>query len=91
MAGVEEIENVLQTPTVGPETLAGGILLIAAALILVFLLKRFIVNLLLGIIGLIVVYMLGIPLPLLPTLVVTILFGLGGLGTMLVLYFLGVV
>lgn len=69
----------------------GGLALIALALFLVFVLKRIIVNSVLGVVALIVAkFLLGVDLPLVPTLIVSIVFGLAGVGTMLLLYFLGV-
>lgn len=69
----------------------GGLALIALAIFLVFVLKRIIVNSVLGVVALIVAkFLLGVDLPLVPTLIVSIVFGLAGVGTMLLLYFLGV-
>jgi len=72
-----------------PVLLLAGIGLIALAVFFVFFLKRVVVNSILGLIAFAVLWALGIKLPFLVTLVVSILFGLAGVGTMLILYFFG--
>ncbi|HIQ10184.1 MAG TPA: hypothetical protein EYH23_01565 [Euryarchaeota archaeon] len=72
-----------------PVFLLAGIGLVALAIFLVFFLKRVIVNSILGLLAFAVLWFFGIRLPFLVTLVVTIVFGLAGVGTMLLLYFFG--
>jgi len=74
-----------------------GIILIIATIVLLALLKRIIVNSILGIIAwLIVSYIfpifgLKLSIPFWPSLILSILFGLAGIGSILVLAFLGIV
>ena len=72
-------------------TLLAGIGLVALAIFLVFFLKRLIVNSILGLVAFLVLKFLGVDLPFLLTLIVSILFGLAGVGTVLVLHFFGLV
>jgi len=74
-----------------------GVVLIIATIVLLALLKRIIVNSILGIIAwLIVSYIfpifgLKLSIPFWPSLIVSIIFGLAGIGSMLVLAFLGII
>ncbi len=90
---VNAIAAVLSQPAVEGmdwSLVIGGIVLIVAALFLIFILKRIVVNSILGIVAFVVIrFLLGIDLPFLPTLIVSVVFGLAGIGTMLLLYFLG--
>ncbi len=90
---VNAIAAVLSQPAVEGmdwSLVIGGIVLIVAALFLIFILKRIVVNSILGIVAFVVIrFLLGIDLPFLPTLIVSLVFGLAGIGTMLLLYFLG--
>ena len=72
-----------------PTLLLAGIGLIALAIFFIFFLKRVIVNSILGLIAFAVLWAMGIKLPFLATLLVSVVFGLAGVGTMLVLYFFG--
>ena len=72
-----------------PMILLAGIGLIALAIFFIFFLKRVIVNSILGLIAFAVLWALGIKLPFVATLIVSIIFGLAGVGTMLILYFFG--
>ncbi len=75
-----------------PSVLIGGIVLIVAALLVIFLLKRIIVNSILGLISwLVLTFLFGINLPFIPSLVISIVFGLAGIGVMLVLRFFGLI
>lgn len=72
--------------------LAIGILLIIAAVIVLFLLKKIIINTVLGLVCWGIVYFLfSINLPLLPSFVLAVIFGPAGVGAMLVLRFMGIV
>jgi hypothetical protein len=78
-------------PNIGePSILILGIALIIAAAIIFIVIKKVIVNSIAGLIVFgIVKFVFGINLPFIPTLVVTAIFGLAGIGVMLVLRFLG--
>ena len=71
--------------------LLAGIILIIIAIIIFGLLKNILLNSILGALGFLISYFIfGIKLPLLPTIIVSAVFGLAGLGAMLVLRFFGV-
>lgn len=73
-----------------PVILAAGIVLIILAAIIFFYVKQLVVNSALGIIAWLVLnYGFNVQLPFWASLVVSILFGLAGVGAMLVLRFLG--
>ncbi len=74
-----------------PSLLIAGIALIIAAVIIFTVIKKVIVNSIAGLIVFgIIKFVVGINLPFIPTLIVTAIFGLAGIGAMLVLHFLGV-
>ncbi|MBU1121016.1 hypothetical protein KJ660_04020 [Candidatus Micrarchaeota archaeon] len=74
-----------------PLLLLIGIVLIVATIAIIFFLKKIIIN---SVVGLIVWgaihFIFNITLPFWPTLLVTAIFGLAGIGVMLVLRFLGI-
>jgi uncharacterized membrane protein YgcG len=73
-----------------PTLLIAGIVLIVAALLVFFFLKKIIANTIAGLIVWAIVYFLfDVHLPVLPTLALTVVFGLGGIGSMLLLKFFG--
>ncbi len=73
-----------------PTVLIIGIVLIIAAVIIFLVLKKIIVNSIIGLIVFgIVHFVFQVNLPFVPTLIVTAIFGLAGIGVMLILYFLG--
>ena len=75
-----------------PMILVWGIVMIVVALLVIFFLKRIILNSVLGIVGwAIVIFIFKIELPWIASLVVSVVFGLAGVGTMLLLKFLGIV
>lgn len=75
-----------------PVLLVVGIVLIIGAVLIFTLLKKIIVNSVLGLIVFgIIQFVIGIQLPFIPTLIVTAIFGLAGIGVMLVLHFLAIV
>ena len=87
--GGEAVKSIASNPGI----LVIGIVLIAAAFVIFFLLKKLIVNSILGFIGwilLMVFFPLGEGLAI-PGLVVSVIFGLAGVGALLVLKFFGVV
>lgn len=71
-----------------PAVLIGGIVLVIAAALIFLFLKKIIVNSILGVIAwALLYYAIGVELPLLPSLAVSIIFGLAGIGAMLLLKF----
>lgn len=69
-----------------------GIVLFIAAAVLIFFLKNIVGNAILGLIGWgILTYFFHVSLPFWPSLIVSAIFGLAGLGAMVVLGFLGFV
>jgi len=86
--GTQQVSSFLSDPLV----LGLGIgLIIVSILILVFM-KKIILNSILGLAAWVVInFILHIELPLLPSIVVSIVFGLAGIGVLLVLKFIGVV
>lgn len=73
-----------------PAILIGGIILVAGAIVIFFLLKKILINSILGIAAwLILTYIFHVELPLIPSLAVSVIFGLAGIGAMLVLRFFG--
>lgn len=75
-----------------PKILALGIILIVAAIVVIFFIKRIIINSVLGLIAWAVLkYYFQVELPFIPSLAASIIFGLAGIGTMLVLKFFGVI
>jgi hypothetical protein len=75
-----------------PTILLGGIGLVIAAVMIFLFLKKIVVNTILGVIGwAIVLFVLKIELPLIPSLAVSVIFGLAGIGAMLVLRFFGMI
>lgn len=75
-----------------PTILIIGIGLIVVTFLLIFFMKKIIVNTILGLIvwG-IVTFILKIELPFIPSFVVSVVFGPAGVGVMLLLKFLGVI
>jgi len=72
--------------------LLAGIVLIIIAIVIFKLVKNFLLNSIFGALGFLICYFVfGIRLPILATIVVSGIFGLAGLGVMLVLRFFGVV
>lgn len=73
-----------------PTVLLGGIGLVIAAVLIFLFLKKIIINSILGVIGWAILnFAMGIQLPLIPSLAVSVIFGLGGIGVMLALRFFG--
>ncbi len=74
-----------------------GIVLIVATIAIIYLVKRVVVNSVIGLIGWLLITfglpMLGIEitLPFVPSLVVSAVFGLAGLGVMIILAVLGII
>jgi len=75
-----------------PMVLAGGIGLVIAAALVFFFIKKVIINSVLGAIVWAIIYFgLGIKLPAIASLAVSIIFGPAALGVMLVLRFFGII
>ena len=73
-----------------PAILAGGIILIVAAVVIFFFLKKIVINTILGIVAwLALTYVFHVELPFIPSLAISIIFGLAGIGAMLVMKFFG--
>lgn len=80
--------NILFNPTF----LITGIVFIIAAIIILYFLKNIILNSVVGVFGFIICYFVfGIKLPFFLTLLVSAIFGIGGLGTIIILKFFGVI
>jgi len=73
-----------------PWVLASAIIFIIIAVILAIVLKKVIINSLLGLVAWAIAWMIGIKLPFIASLIVSAIFGLAGIGAMLLLRFLGV-
>ena len=74
-----------------PGILVAGIVLVIAGFIVLFLLKKLLINSLLGMTAwLAIVQGLGINLPFEASLVISAFFGLPGMGALLVLRFMGI-
>ena len=75
-----------------PSVLAGGIALVVVAILAFFLIKKIIINSILGAMAWAVVTLgFGVNLPLLPSLAVSVIFGPAGIGVMLALRFFGAI
>lgn len=87
----EGIGNAAQALAGNWQILAAGIVFIAAAALIFMFLKKAVINSILGLIAFaILIFVFKINLPFLPTLVVSAVFGLAGIGVILLLKFLGV-
>ncbi len=68
-----------------------GAALAVAGIVLVVVLKRIMENLIVGLVGFLALKIFfGVNIPLLPGIIISILFGLSGLGALLILHFFGV-
>lgn len=85
----EEATNILMANL--PTIILIGIVLIIGTIFIIFFLKKIIVNSVLGLIfwG-IIVYGLQIPLPFIPSLIISLILGPAGIGAMLILNALGI-
>ena len=73
-----------------PLLLVGGIILVIAAFVIFFFLKKIIINSILGIAAwVILTFVFQVELPLIPSLAISVIFGLAGIGAMLVMKFFG--
>lgn len=87
--GGEAVKTIVNNPSF----LVIGILLIAIAVVIFYFMKKIVVNTILGFIGwILLLVFVGIKASLIiPTLVVSVIFGLAGVGVLLLLMFLGVI
>ncbi|MAG22207.1 MAG: hypothetical protein CL943_02795 [Candidatus Diapherotrites archaeon] len=87
--GGEAVSSLASNPSV----LVLGIILIAAAVVIFYVLKKLVVNSILGFIGwILLVVLVGVEGTLLiPTLAVSLIFGLAGVGVLLMLMFFAVI
>ena len=85
------VDDAVQTLVGNWQVLLIGIVLIIATIIIVTYLKNIIANSVIGLVAwAIVVYLFKISLPFVPSLAVSAIFGLAGIGVMLILRFMGV-
>ena len=83
--------NAVNSLVGNPAVLASGIMLIIAAVLILWFLKKIVVHAIVGLVGwAIALFVLKTQLPLVLSLIVSIIFGLGGLGVLLLLKFLGI-
>ena len=77
---------------VDPSVLLAGVILIAITIFILFFLKKIIVNSILGgILWAISIFVFNAQLPLIPSFVISILFGPAGMGTLIILKFFGLI
>ena len=90
-AGVaESAGNAALSLAGNPLLLIGGIILVIAAFVIFFFLKKIIINSILGIAAwVILTFVFQVELPLIPSLAISVIFGLAGIGAMLVMKFFG--
>ena len=75
-----------------PTILLAGIILIAITIFILFFLKKIVVNSVLGaILWIISIFVFNAQLPLIPSFVISILFGPAGIGTLIILKFFGLI
>lgn len=75
-----------------PKILALGIVLIVVTVLVIFFIKKIVINSVLGLIAwAILKYYFQVELPFIPSLAVSAIFGLAGVGTLLILKFFGVI
>jgi len=87
---VAEATNIGLSLIGNPTILIIGIVLIAVTIFLFFFLKKIITNSILGgIIWFVSIYIFHVQLPLIPSFVISVLFGPAGIGAMLLLKFFG--
>ncbi len=73
-----------------PAALIAGVIFIAAAIALILFIKKILVNSILGVVAwAILTFVFQIKLPFWASLIVSVIFGLAGLGVLLILRFLG--
>ncbi len=73
-----------------PTILILGIVLVIAAIVIFYFLKKIVINSVLGVAAwLILTFVFQIELPFIPSLAISIIFGLAGIGAMLVMKFFG--
>lgn len=83
----EQAISLVNNPTI----LVVAVVLIIATILLLFFMRKIIINTVLGlIIWAIVTYIFKVELPLIPSFVVSAIFGPAGIGVLLLLKFLGV-
>ncbi|MBI4043626.1 MAG: hypothetical protein HY393_02355 [Candidatus Diapherotrites archaeon] len=89
---LQGIQKFISTLTANLPLIGTGIILILATILIVWFLKKFIVNTVLGLIAWgLAVFVFKISLPFYPSLAVSLLFGPAGIGVLLVLKAFGVI
>lgn len=74
-----------------PKILLIGLALVIITLVIIFFIKKIIINSVLGVVAwTLVVYVFQVEIPFIPSLVLSVIFGLAGIGSILVLKFLGI-
>jgi hypothetical protein len=75
-----------------PTFLILGIVFIIVAIIVLYFLKNILLNSVMGVFGFLICYFIfGIKLPFFITLIISAIFGIGGLGAVIVLKFFGLI
>ena len=86
----ENMGNAALSLAGNPAILIGGIILVIATLVIFFFLKKIIINSILGIAAwVLLTYVFQVELPFIPSLAISVIFGLAGIGAMLVMKFFG--
>ncbi|MEM0359941.1 MAG: hypothetical protein QXK06_01210 [Candidatus Diapherotrites archaeon] len=89
--GAEVAESQIAVLAGNPAILATAIALIIVTVLIIVFLKKIIINSILGLIAwALVFFVFQIEMPLIPSLVASIVFGLAGIGSVLLLKFFGV-
>jgi hypothetical protein len=88
----ENVGNAALSLVGNPAILIGGIILVVGAIVAFFLLKKIIINSILGIAAwALLTFVFSVNLPFIPSLAVSVIFGPAGIGVMLVLRFFGLI
>lgn len=75
-----------------PKFLILGVVFIIVAIIVLYFLKNILLNSIMGVFGFLICYFVfGIKLPFFVTLIISAIFGIGGLGAVIVLRFFGLI
>ncbi|MBW2632412.1 MAG: hypothetical protein JRC90_11785 [Deltaproteobacteria bacterium] len=86
----ENVGNAALNLAGNPVILIGGIILVISAVVIFFFLKKIIINSILGIAAwVLLTYVFQVELPFIPSLAISVIFGLAGIGAMLVMKFFG--
>ncbi len=90
VGAAENMGNAALSLAGNPAILIGGIVLVIAAFVIFFFLKKIIINSILGIAAwAILTFVFQVEMPFIPSLAISVIFGLAGIGAMLVMKFFG--